>query len=136
MVNRPLGETDPSVTRHTLPAIPTTVPMIRHELDRVLESLGIASERAADIRLALTEACTNVVKHAYPDGSQPGEMVITFEASAQALIVSVADTGRGIDGPSRQPGLGVGLPLIEVLADVVTTAHLRPGTSVRMTFRR
>lgn len=108
--------------------------MIRHELDRVLDSLGIALEQAADIRLALTEACTNAVQHAYPDAH--GEMVITFEASAQTLIVSVADAGHGIDGPAGQPGLGVGLPLIDALADVVATSNLRPGTSVRMTFRR
>ncbi len=135
MVDRPLGETDPSVSEHTLPAIPGSVPIIRHELERILEPLGITPEQGADMRLALTEACTNAVQHAYADGAPPGEMVVTFEASAEALIISVVDAGHGIHGPSPQPGLGVGLRLMQALADAVAIGDVRPGTGVRMTFR-
>ena len=109
---------------------------VRHALDRVLDSLQITPPRATDIRLALTEACTNAVQHAYPDASGPGQMVITFDVSSEALIVSVLDAGGGIDGQSGQPGLGVGLPVIETVADAVTVENLRPGTRVRMTFHR
>ncbi len=136
MVDRPLAETGSNASRHTLPAIPSSVPTIRHELDRVLGSLRFTPRRAADLKLAVTEACTNAVQHAYPDGSPPAEMVISFEASAEALIVSVLDAGRGIDGPSPQSGLGLGLPIIAALADTVTIEKLRPGTEIRMTFQR
>lgn len=135
MVDRPLGETGSSASRHTLPATPSSVPAIRHQLDRVLASLHTTPARAADIRLALTEACTNAAQHAYPDGSS-GEMVIVFAVSPEALVVSVVDTGNGIDGPSGQSGLGVGLPVIDAVADSVTITSLRPGTSIQMTFRR
>ena len=136
MVDRPLVDTGSGADRHTFPAVPNSVPTIRHELDRVLDTLRITTARAADIRLALTEACTNAVQHAYPDRSPPGEIVIVFHVSPDALIVSVVDAGRGIDAPSPHPGLGAGLPVIQALADTVAIEHLRPGTRVRMTFRR
>jgi serine/threonine-protein kinase RsbW len=136
MVERPLGEMSAGGARHTLPAIPSSVPIIRHELDRVLDQLNFPPKRAADIRLALTEACTNAVQHAYPDGSQPGHMVIAFDVSPEALSLSVRDSGRGIEAPSPHPGFGVGFQVIDALADSVTVTSLRPGTRVQMTFGR
>jgi serine/threonine-protein kinase RsbW len=136
MADRPLGGTDSNPARHTLPATPDSIPTIRHQLDRVLDSLDIPPARGADIRLALTEACTNAVQHAYPRTSPPADMVVGFHVSPEALTVTVTDSGGGIDGPSPNPGLGVGLRLIKALADALTIEHLHPGTSVRMTFQR
>ena len=136
MADRPSGDTDSSPTRHTFPATPDSIPTIRHQLDRVLDSLDVTPARGADIRLALTEACTNAVQHAYPQTSHPGDMVIAFQVSAEALTVTVMDSGGGIDGPTPNPGLGVGLRVIKALADTLTIEHRQPGTSIRMTFHR
>jgi anti-sigma regulatory factor (Ser/Thr protein kinase) len=136
MGNRPLDHAGSIASRRALPAVPSSIPAIRHELDRVLDSLQFPHERAADTRLALTEACTNAVQHAYADGAPAGEMIVTFRESSAALILSVADAGRGTAEPSPQPGLGVGLRVIHSLADTVTIENLRPGTEIRMTFQR
>jgi anti-sigma regulatory factor (Ser/Thr protein kinase) len=108
---------------------------MREALDHVLESLHTSDQQATDIRLALTEACTNAVQHAYPDDA-PGDMVITFQRSPSALTVTVLDHGRGIDAPPRHAGLGLGLPVIDAAADSLAITNLQPGTSVRMTFSR
>ena len=67
----------------------------------------------ADVKLAVTEACTNCVVHAYPNGS--GENAV-FEVEADPgedeLLVIVRDYGRGISPNTESPGLGLGLPLI------------------------
>ena len=128
MADRPSGDTDSSPIRHTLPATPDSIPTIRHQLDRVLGSLDVTPARGADIRPALTEASTNAVQHAY--------MVIAFQVSPEALTVTVMDSGGGIDGPTPNPGLGVGLRVIKALADTLTIEHRQPGTSIRMTLHR
>lgn len=136
MVDLSFGEAGAGVPRHALPAVPSSVPTIRRELDRLLDTLEITAARAADIRLALTEACTNAVQHAYPSPHSHGTMLVTFEASPEALIVSVLDNGGGLDGSTRNPGLGLGLSVIEAVADAVAIEGRQPGTTVRMTFDR
>ena len=76
-----------------------------------------------DVRLAVTEACTNVVRHAYEEGE--GAIDVVVRPRAETLEVVVSDEGRGM-GPSPDTrGPGLGLPLISALAD---TVELRPGS--------
>src|ERR1700745_3993604 len=51
----------------TLPARPENVAVVRHVLGAFAQALGLSVELIEDLRLAVTEACTNVVRHAYPD---------------------------------------------------------------------
>jgi anti-sigma regulatory factor (Ser/Thr protein kinase) len=129
------GRLERGGSRHQAAAVPASVPAMRRALDRVLAAEPITERRAADIRLALTEACTNVVQHAYPDDA-PGDVVVIFQSGHDALTVSVLDSGRGLAATPEHPGLGLGLTVIEALADSVAIADLQPGTGVRMTFER
>jgi anti-sigma regulatory factor (Ser/Thr protein kinase) len=118
----------------TLPSRPENVAVVRHALGGFGDALEVPDQALADIKLAVTEACTNVVVHAYPDGEGP--MGLRASVHADLLRVVVVDEGRGILPRADSPGLGLGLPLIATLAE---SLELGTGdneeTEVRMTFR-
>ena len=119
----------------SLPARPENIAVIRHLLGAFAEAARLPAGLVEDLRLAITEACTNVVRHAYrPDGSGPLEMAICPEGDRLTVVVS--DRGRGLNATSidtRGPGLG--LPLIMAIADRVRLEERREGgTRVSMTF--
>jgi anti-sigma regulatory factor (Ser/Thr protein kinase) len=121
--------------RLTLPALPQNIAVVRHVVGCFAESLGMADDVVADLRLALTEACTNVVRHAY-DQDSDGPLEITIHPTEETLNIMVADDGRGI-GPSPDvAGPGLGLPLIAALTDGLEIQR-RDGVGSRllMSFR-
>jgi serine/threonine-protein kinase RsbW len=88
------------------------------------------------VALAVTEAVTNVVRHAY---STPGGMVVLrAEASADELVVVVADEGIGSRGhiARRNSGMGVGLALIRELSASVRIEPTTTGTTITMRFAK
>ena len=101
-----------------LPARAENVAVVRHALGAFGEAFGVDTQTLGDVRLAVTEACTNVVVHAYPDG-EIGPMVVLASMLADQLLVVVRDRGRGIVPRPDSPGLGLGLPLIAALAESV-----------------
>jgi serine/threonine-protein kinase RsbW len=117
----------------TLPARPENVAVARHAIGGFADVLDVADQTLADVKLAVTEACTNVVVHAYPNGEGP----ITLRATADAgvLRVVVVDEGRGILPRADSPGLGLGLPLIAQMTQSLEV-HDRDGggTEIRMSF--
>lgn len=118
-----------------LPARAENVAVIRHAFGGFAEALRVDDQTLADIRLAITEACTNVVIHAYDEG-QEGALEIDASIDARLLTVVIRDSGRGIVPRPDSPGLGLGLPLIATLAETLELG--RDGsenTEVRMTFR-
>jgi serine/threonine-protein kinase RsbW len=116
-----------------LPARPENVAVVRHAVGGLGEVLDVPQQTLSDIRLAVTEACTNVVVHAYPDGEGP--MGVQAAIDARTLTLVVTDRGRGLVPRTDSPGLGLGLPLIATLAQAL---ELGTGeseeTQVRMTF--
>ena len=120
----------------TLPARPENVSVIRHVLGAFAEALRLPDELVEDLRLAVTEACTNVVRHAYPV-DQTGPVEISIHPLEESVSVVVSDQGRGIGTSSDTTGPGLGLPLIAAIADEV---ELQPvpggGSRVAMTFSR
>jgi anti-sigma regulatory factor (Ser/Thr protein kinase) len=86
-----------------------------------------------NVQIAVTEACSNVVVHAY-DG-QIGTLEVEARYEEGQLAVWVRDFGRGITQPTQAPGLGIGLNLIASMADVFEAypGFLR-GTTVAMRF--
>jgi anti-sigma regulatory factor (Ser/Thr protein kinase) len=113
-------------------AEPPSLAIIRRELDRLLRDQAVPPDRMADIRLAVSEACANAVTHAYP-GEEPGTLLVTAGLGVDALVVTVRDYGCGI--PARRPAEGLGVRLIQALADGVDTTDADPGVAVRMQFR-
>ena len=92
-----LGEGDQdsggSDVRLTLPARPENVAVVRHVLGAFAEALQLPDPVIEDMRLAVTEACTNVVRHAYADG-EPGPVEILIRPDGDGLQVVVSDRGR------------------------------------------
>jgi serine/threonine-protein kinase RsbW len=118
----------------TLPARAENVAVVRHAIGGLAEAVAIDDQTLADVKLAVTEACTNAVVHAYPDGEGP--LQVAAYVRDNRLMLVIRDEGRGIVPRTDSPGLGLGLPLIATLAEALelgTDDEAR--TEVRMTFR-
>jgi anti-sigma regulatory factor (Ser/Thr protein kinase) len=117
----------------TLPARAENVAVVRHAFGGLGDAVAVTEQTLSDIKLAVTEACTNVVVHAYDDDDGPLDVAATLRPGR--LTVVVRDRGRGIVPRPDSPGLGLGLPLIATLAE---SLELGTGdddeTEVRMTF--
>ena len=81
----------------------------------------------------MTEACANVVRHAYPETG--GELTLTGWVENGELILVIVDRGIGLNGASDSDGSGLGLFLMRELAnsEIVSDDH---GTRVRLSFAR
>lgn len=117
-----------------LPANPDSVRDARQLVGALLQQGAMERNRRDDVLLAVSEAVTNAVRHAYDEG-RSGSMDLTVQSSASELAITVADHGRGLDRPSPSPGLGFGVSLIKQMADhAVFLANRQGGTTVEMTF--
>lgn len=117
-----------------LPARAENIAIVRHAFGALGEACALDTQTLSDIRLAVTEACTNVVVHAYPD-EQEGQMEVLATLLGDELTVVVRDDGEGIGPRPDSPGLGLGLPLIASLAESVQLGRGEDErTEVRMTF--
>jgi serine/threonine-protein kinase RsbW len=115
-------------------AVAESIPHARLAVTEFAGRSGITGEPLEDIRLAVTEAVTNVVRHAYPDLTT-GAFHVTAAVAGEELWVLVADDGCGYQAQSALPGLGWGLTLIAKLSDeYVITERATGGTEVRMRF--
>jgi len=117
-----------------LPTDSGEVRQVRRELDDVLQRCGVAGAERADVALVISEAVTNVVQHAYRDGS-PGPLYVAAAPAGHTLTVSVIDDGCGMPVPAG-PAAGLGLTLIARLADAleIVSDASEPGTAVHVTF--
>lgn len=125
--------------RLSMPARAEGVGVVRQALTGIADALAIDPRVLADMKMAVTEACTNVVVHAYadPDGVPDSEILdVDLLADETALTVAVRDQGSGLDSPGGKPALGLGLPLIAALSDEFEIRDLDGGggTEVRMRF--
>jgi serine/threonine-protein kinase RsbW len=129
--------TEEPVVRLELPARPEGVGVVRQALVGVADGLALDAAVLADAKMAVTEACTNAVVHAYDDGT--GHLEVEMLADEEALTVVVRDRGAGIQPRPNRAGstaLGLGLPLIAALSDAFEVrGGPGSGTEVRMTFR-
>jgi anti-sigma regulatory factor (Ser/Thr protein kinase) len=127
------GDSD---VRLSLPARPENVAVVRHVLGAFAEALDLPDTVIEDMRLAVTEACTNVVRHAYA-GVEPGTIDILIRPVDDMLQIVVSDTGRGIGPSPDTAGPGLGLPLIAALAHSVEIDHApSAGSRLAMSFLR
>jgi serine/threonine-protein kinase RsbW len=119
----------------TLPARAENVAVVRHALGGLGEALALDPQTLSDVKLAVTEACTNVVVHAYGEVDGPMQVDATVDDGG-VLRVVVRDEGLGILPRPDSPGLGLGLPLIATLTE---SLELGKGaddrTEVTMVFR-
>jgi serine/threonine-protein kinase RsbW/stage II sporulation protein AB (anti-sigma F factor) len=118
------------------PAEAASVSMLRGEVVGYLAGADVCGERAEDIRLAVSEALSNAVVHAYRDRDTPGEMEVNACRCDDTLEVIVRDGGSGMAPRNDSPGLGLGLPVIARMADRVEVHGVEgsTGTEIRMCF--
>jgi anti-sigma regulatory factor (Ser/Thr protein kinase) len=114
--------------------VPEVVPLARRALASVAAAAGAAGERLDEIRLAVSEALTNAVVHAYRNGDA-GRLHVTAAVASDELWVLIGDDGRGLHARNDSQGLGIGLSLISGLSDdFAIVARASGGTEVQMRF--
>ena len=106
-----------------IPAKPEYITLCRLALTGLAQLRGIGDDALADLKLALTEAVSNSVRHAYgPNGS--GHVSVTYSLRAGGVAIEVVDDGAGFD-PDEAPSFGdgelseggLGIAIIRTIAD-------------------
>lgn len=120
-----------------VPATADQLTDIRRRLFDWLEPLGVSSTVAADIVLAVNEACTNCIEHAYR-GVKPGlievEAVVDHDSRGEQIAVCIADFGTWRPPPAEPTTRGRGLPIMSAISDGVDLERTSAGTTVRIAF--
>lgn len=96
---------------------------------------GVRNPPLADIRLAVSEAVTNVVIHGYRAQAEPGDIEVTAAVGDGRVEIVVADQGMGFTPRDDSPGAGLGVGLMTAVTDRLDIRAGRPrGTEVHMGF--
>jgi serine/threonine-protein kinase RsbW len=106
-----------------IPAKPEYITLCRLALSGLAQLREIGEDTMADLKLALTEAVSNSVRHAYVDEGD-GHVDITYKLLPDRLAIEVVDDGNGFD-PDEAPSLsgdelsegGLGISIIRTIAD-------------------
>ncbi len=115
-------------------AMPASVPAARRAVCTVAEAGGASQDDLERIGLAVSEAVTNAIVHAY-SGSTDGSVQLVAGIAEGELAVLVSDDGCGLGAAPQSPGLGLGMGVIEYSADSLTiTTRSSGGTIVEMRF--
>jgi anti-sigma regulatory factor (Ser/Thr protein kinase) len=118
------------------PATDDAPVVLRGEMAAIGRRCGLSEGRIEAMKIAVWEAATNAVRHAYRDREQAGDVIGTAQTQDGTLRIVIADDGIGMSPRADSPGLGLGLPLMARLADTLTVASNGPGTQIHMTFAR
>ena len=120
-----------------LPRDELTVPVARHIVHSSLREAGVEEECVDDIEIALSEACTNVLKHSGPGD----EFEVAVDLNVKSATIRVVDTGHGFDWESLEEDTssdlsaerGRGIELMQALVDTVKfTSRPQAGTIVHL----
>jgi PAS domain S-box-containing protein len=115
-------------------ATPVQLAEFRHRLTEWLEDVSTPAAIAADIVLAVNEACTNSIEHAYIAGDQ-GKIRVEAEIGGSDIHVRVIDSGLWKTPPEDPGTRGRGLPLIKALSDRGVLDGTPRGTTIELSFR-
>jgi serine/threonine-protein kinase RsbW len=120
--------------RLTIPARPEYITLGRLALTALAGVRPVSDETLYDLKLALTEACTNSVRHAYENGRE-GSVEIVYELQPDRLVIEVGDEGSGFEPANGGNGHdeleegGLGIEIIRALADEVEIGRREEGGS-------
>jgi serine/threonine-protein kinase RsbW len=125
--------------RLRIPAKPEYITLVRLALSGLSRLRPLDDETLGDLKLAVTEACSNSVRHGYREGGQ-GTVEISYELQPDRLVVEVEDDGPGFD-PNR-PGAsaeelaegGLGIAIIRAVCDEFEAGERRQGGGTRLRF--
>lgn len=138
-----------AVVELEIPARPAYLSLVRLVVDAAVASLapGLGSSRLDDLKLAVTEACSNAIE-AHRSAWSDEPVMVRCELDDRMVTVEVADRGGGFDpgGLSTLPAAtdpmrlryesGLGIPLMRTLADELVFVPGSDGTTVRLTVYR
>ena len=136
-----MGGTDDNGTRAvrlTIPAKAEYITLCRLALTGLSRLRPLPHETLADLKLALTEACSNSVRHAYAD--REGSVEILYELHADRLVIEVLDEGDGFEAgePEQEAGElsegGLGIAIIRAIADEFEVGERSGGSGSRLRF--
>jgi serine/threonine-protein kinase RsbW len=116
-----------------VPARPERIRPLRRAVVEFARSCGASDDQCDDIAVAVSEALSNAVEHAYVGLERPGSMAVEASLCERWLIVVVSDDGIGLRGPDSQE-VGMGLRLIFELTERLRLEDTVPGARARMTF--
>jgi serine/threonine-protein kinase RsbW len=125
--------------RLTIPARAEYIALCRLALTGLSRLQDFGEELLEDLKLALTEACTNSVRHAYAEDSS-GTVEIVYELHPDRLVIEVSDEGGGFDPEapaSADQALaegGLGIAIIRAIADEVQIGPQAGGKGSRLRF--
>jgi serine/threonine-protein kinase RsbW len=131
------GSTPARTVRLTIPAKAEYITLGRLALTGLSRLQPLEDETLADLKLALTEACSNSVRHAY--AGREGLVEILFELHDDRLVVEVADDGDGFE-PAGERGAGglaeggLGIAIIRAVADELEIGVAAGGRGSRLRF--
>jgi serine/threonine-protein kinase RsbW len=127
------------VVHLTIPAKPEYITLSRLALSGLARVREFSEDTLSDLKLALTEACSNSVRHAYGNGE--GHVDISFELLDDRLIVEVADDGSGFEPLAGERAFeeeltegGLGIAIIRSIADEVEFGDGTGGRGSRLRF--
>ena len=133
------GERD-GIVALTVPARAEFIALGRLALTGLARTRVHSAEIVADLKLALTEACSNSVRHAYDEGRE-GVVEILYELSEDRIAIQVTDDGSGFDPKilkRAQEELdegGLGIAIIRALTDELEIGA-RPEGGSRLRFTK
>ncbi len=121
------GNDEASTVRLRLESSPETLTLVRGAIGGLAEQLSLDVELLDDLKTAVSEACNNVVMHAY--GSESGPLSVCVYVGEDEIEVSVRDQGRGIpmQAPADDRLQGVGIPIMRALAQQTAFRSLEGG---------
>jgi serine/threonine-protein kinase RsbW len=123
-----------------IPAKPEYLVLGRLALSGLSRLRPIDQDDLSDLKLALTEACTNSIRHAYGDSG--GSVEIEFVLEPESITIEVLDDGAGFrmpNGSGPGDGLdegGLGLAIISAVTDEAESGRRDDGTGSRLRFRK
>lgn len=125
---------DERAVRLSIPAKAEYITLSRLALTAIARVRPLSEETLSDLKLALTEACTNSVRHAYREGG--GTVHIVYQLEPDRLVVEVTDDGKGFDPVELDEGAngelsegGLGIAIIQAVADEVEIGERESGGS-------
>ena len=129
---------DGLIVRLTIPARPEYITLCRLALTGIGRLRAMSDELLADLKLALTEAASNSVRHAYA-GEHVGVVEISYELLPDRLVIEVTDDGEGFDPTARGGDQhvsegGLGIAIIRAIADEVEIGPRASGRGSRLRF--
>lgn len=133
---------DGATIRLTIPARAEYITLCRLALTGIARVRNFSDEVLADLKLALTEAASNSVRHAYAGADEDGVVEISYELLSDRLVIEVTDQGEGFD-PTEADGAaeelsegGLGIAIIRAIADDVQIGKQPGGKGSRLRFEK